>query len=84
MQLTSQFNQQAESIAFNALSSICPSCLAAAAWKLEKTVQQYQLTGNFQQVHAKDVSRIAEAEPEYLFMDPKKSETENISKPERK
>ncbi|KAK9359224.1 hypothetical protein V1504DRAFT_435059 [Lipomyces starkeyi] len=80
MQLTSQFNQQAKSIAFNALSSICPSCFGCSDVEIREDRPTISIDGNFQQVHAKEVSPIAEAEPEYLFMDPKKSETGNISK----
>ncbi|ODQ76770.1 hypothetical protein LIPSTDRAFT_67755 [Lipomyces starkeyi NRRL Y-11557] len=58
---------------------MCPSCFGCSDVEIREDRPTISIDGNFQQVHAKDVSPIAEAEPEYLFMDPTKAETRNIA-----
>ncbi|KAK9233805.1 hypothetical protein V1525DRAFT_441089 [Lipomyces kononenkoae] len=67
-----------ETIRFSALANLCPACFGCADGDTREDRPTISIDDNFQHVHYKDVSPIAEPEPEYFFVDPTKTETGKV------
>ncbi|KAK9233705.1 hypothetical protein V1525DRAFT_351421, partial [Lipomyces kononenkoae] len=57
---------------------LCPSCFGCSDAQYREDRPTISIDGNFQQVHSRDISHIAESEPEYFFLDPSKTDTRKV------